>query len=223
MTCPADAATDQFEAAPRSPRRRRLLSGAALAGLAALTLLIGSGTLQPARADETAAAQAFIEKLGDEAIGFLSDKSLTPEQRATKFAALFQDKFAVESIARFVAGAAWRAAPEAEQKEYVDLFTTFVVNTYAQRLSSYSGEKLKVGAARAIDDSVVVNSEIVQQNGPATKVDWRLRSVGDGFKILDVIIEGISMAITQRSDFAADARNGLNGLIAALKRNRFSQ
>ena len=219
MTSPAVAANEQVSAMPR----RVALRAAALAGLAGMVLVLFCGVAPTARADDSKAAQAFIEKLGDDAISFLSDTSLTPDQRATKFAALFKNKFAVESIARFVAGAAWRAGTEAEQKEYIDLFTNFVVNTYAQRLSRYSGEQLKVGAARVIDDSVVVSSEIVQKNGPPTKVDWRLRNTPDGFRILDVIIEGISMAITQRSDFAADARNGLGALIASLKKSRFSQ
>ncbi|MEQ8344289.1 MAG: ABC transporter substrate-binding protein [Sneathiellaceae bacterium] len=214
-----------------SSRSRAAAAGSlgALAAIAVIAVLIVAGLPSQARAQDdaaTAQGKAFVVKLGDEAISFLADKSLSPEQRASRFAELFRDKFAVESIARFVAGAAWRAGTEAQQTEYVDLFTNFVVNTYAQRLSQYSGEKLKVGTARKIDDSVVVGSEIVQVTGPATKVDWRLRESGGSFKILDVIIEGISMAITQRSEFASVMRSGgggLDSLIAALKRNRFSQ
>jgi len=171
-------------------------------------------------------ARTFISDLGDEAISFLADRSLTQEQRAAKFAELFRGKFAVESIARFVAGAAWRTASEAEQAEYIDLFTRYVVNTYAQRLSAYSGEELRVETARSIDDSVMVGSAIVQPRGPSTKVDWRVRDRDGRYEILDVVIEGISMAITQRSEFASVIRSGgggLDALIAALKRSRFTQ
>lgn len=221
-----------ISASPCLSRPRRSGSGRPFASLAAIALgavMFVAGLMPDARADDNAAttdAKAFVEKLGDEAISFLADKSLSAEGRAERFAELFRNKFAVETIARFVAGGAWRAGTEAQQKEYVDLFTNFVVNTYAQRLSQYSGERLKVGAARQIDDSVIVGSEIMQQAGPATKVDWRLRDASGTYKILDVIIEGISMAITQRSEFASVMRSGdggLGALIAALKRNRFSQ
>lgn len=182
-----------------------------------------------ARAQGDAAADGarnFIQQLGDEAISFLSDRSMSQQDRAARFTELFQDKFAVDSIARFVAGAAWRQATPAQQQEYVDLFTKFVVNTYAQRLSQYSGEQLKVGTTRPVDgDSILVMSEIVQPNGPATKVDWRVRETDGSYRILDVIIEGISMAITQRSEFASVMRQGnggLQSLIDALKKSRFS-
>lgn len=207
-----------------------LARAAARSGLACLILALGllmhPGSVAAQDSADTEGARSFVGDLGDEAIAFLADRSLTQEERAAKFAELFRGKFAVESIARFVAGAAWRTASEAEQAEYIDLFTRYVVNTYAQRLSAYSGEELRVGTARPIDDSIVVSSRIVQPNGPATAVDWRLRDQDSSYQILDVIIEGISMAITQRSEFASVIRaggGGLDALIAALQRSRFTQ
>ena len=111
--------------------------------IAAFVLALAVATAAPAaRADSHLdASTKFISDLANEAIETLTDKSNTSEERRDKFRKLFRDGFAVNGIARFVAGRYWRKAPDAERTEYLALFEDVIVNTWADRFSQYSGQK----------------------------------------------------------------------------------
>jgi phospholipid transport system substrate-binding protein len=162
----------------------------------------------PARAADDAAG--FISDLGQRTVQILAAK--VPEgERESKFRAIFTEGFDVPAISRFVLGTYWRTATEAQRRDFVTLFETYVVHAYTVRFNDYGGEQLKVTAARAEDaDSSMVQSVIARPSGaPPIKVDWRVSKTPQGFKITDVVVEGVSMAVTQRQEFAAVIqRNG---------------
>ena len=206
---------------------------------AAVILAVGAGTV-PALAGDTAApavteaapaqvAQArtplpeagtFISGLASEAIAGMSDKTLTVDGRAQRFRKLLTTDFDVPEIARFVLGRYWRVATPEERTEYTKLFEDYIVNIYAARFQEYNGEQLKVNNAFRDDDGALVSSQIVRSSGPPVKVDWKLRTAAPSFKIVDVMVEGVSMSVTQRDDFSAaiQAHGGkVAGLIAMLR------
>ncbi|HWK46046.1 MAG TPA: ABC transporter substrate-binding protein [Stellaceae bacterium] len=185
--------------------------------LAALT----ASALSPARA-AASDPTAFIQGLGDQAIKLITDKSLTREARREQFTKLFTASFDVPSIGRFVLGRYWRTATPQQQSEYLQLFGEYVVSVYSDRFTDYSGEKFKVTGTRKDDDTNnTVSSEIDRPNGgPPIKIDWRVTNGADGYKITDVIVENLSMAITQRSEFSSIIERGggnVDALIALLK------
>jgi phospholipid transport system substrate-binding protein len=157
----------------------------------------------------------FIRSLGSEALAVLSPK-VEPSVRQIRFRQLYEDYFDTTTIARFVLGRYWWAATPVEQQQFKRLFEKYVVFAYSARLSAFSGETFRVTGARPDGNGFIVTSEIHHPEGqPPTPVYWRLTRKGGGLKIVDVIVEGISMAITQRSEFASViARNG--GSVAAL-------
>lgn len=157
----------------------------------------------------------FIAGLADQAIAGLADQSLTAEQRIQRFRTLLTTDFDMPAIARFVLGRYWRVATPQERDEYVKLFEEYVVQIYASRFQDYNGEKLKVDSAWRDDDGAVVTTSIVRQSGPPVKVDWKLRGSAPAFKIVDVMVEGVSMSVTQRDDFAA-AIQAHGGRVAGL-------
>ncbi|HEX9461116.1 MAG TPA: ABC transporter substrate-binding protein [Alphaproteobacteria bacterium] len=165
-------------------------------------------------------ASRFISALADEAIHGVTDTSITDPERIQRFRELLRLKFDIPSVSRFVLGRYWRAATPEERTEYTQLFEDYIVQTYATRFREYRGEGLRVGnATQASDQEILVVSNIVR-DGPPIRVEWKVRPDGNTFKIVDVIVEGVSMAVTQRDDFAAtiQARGGkVAGLIEALK------
>jgi len=185
----------------------------------ALALLFGVAEAQlPAAAEADPAA--LITDLGNRALEVLG-KSVSPRQREARFRQLFDQDFDVPAIAHFVLGRYWRTATRAEQQEFVRLFAAYTALAYSNRLAQYSGETLRVLGSRPELDGSIVSSEIVRTNGaPPAKVDWRLRSNGGTYKITDVIVDGISMAVTQRSEFASVIqRHGgeVEGLLTLLR------
>lgn len=180
--------------------------------------LLGAGAAAPA----TAALDpgAFINNLGNEALAALSPAA-SPQQRVLAFRALFRRDFDVPQIARFVLGPYWRIATPGQQQEFVRLFTNYIALAYSTRLSQYSGERLVVTGWRPIPGGAIVTSEVERPGGgQPVSIDWRLTRYDDAYKINDVLVDGVSMAITQRSEFASVIqRNGgsVQGLLAMLR------
>lgn len=159
---------------------------------------------RPASATPSPEAGTFIVTLADRAIAGLTDKNASRVDRESRFRTLLTDGFDVPHIARFVLGRYWRVASEAERAEYLQLFEDFIVHSYSQRFGEYAGENLKVMHARATPDGeALVVTDLQRPSGPPVKVEWRLRRDGPTFKITDVMVEGVSMSITQRDDFSA--------------------
>ena len=184
-----------------------------------LLLLVAAGAL-PAPGTAAADPAAFIDEMGKRALDVLSN-SPSASVRQARFRELFREDFDVPRIARFVLGRYWNVASEAERAEFQRLFEDYVVFAYSSRLSQYSGERFRVAGSHPEEGAVIVSSEIIRpgEDRPL-KVDWRLVRDRSALKIADVIVDGISMAVTQRSEFAAVIqRNGgqVNGLLTVMR------
>lgn len=165
-------------------------------------------------------AVAFMNTLWDRAVEVLSKKT-DPTVREARFRELFHTDFDCPGIARFVLGRYWRTASEEEQQEFVKLFEDYVVFVYTARLSNFGGEALKVRGSRSDGDGVIVSTDVVSPGTASPmRIDWRLVRDNGAYKISDVIVEGVSMAVTQRSEFASVVqRNGgqVRGLLAMMR------
>jgi phospholipid transport system substrate-binding protein len=184
----------------------------------ALALIVGA--LAPAMLAAAADPAAVINNLGNRALEVLG-KNATPAQRVARFHELFREEFDVPGIARFVLGRYWKTATTEQQEEFTKLFEDYIAIVYSSQLAAYSGETLKVTGSRADPEGAIVVSEIIRPSGaPPVKVEWHLTDLHGTYKIRDVAVEGISMAVTQRSEFASVIqRNGgqVQGLIAQLR------
>ena len=178
--------------------------------------------LQPAAAGTKTspeAAEKFIRTLGDEAVKLLSDKSIPLTDREAKIRELLRQNFDLVTIGRFVLSKYWRTATPDQQAEYISLFSEFVLKTYARRLGGYAGERFKINSAKPLGSrDAVVLTEITRPSGPPITAGWRVRDTNDNYRIIDVMVEGVSMAAAQRSEFETIVRNqGLVGLIEILR------
>jgi phospholipid transport system substrate-binding protein len=188
----------------------------AVARLSILLIVAALSAPVPARAAPSDAA-GFISDLGERAINVLTSTKSEPE-RETAFRKLFDEGFDVPGIARFVLGPYWRTATDAQRDEFTKLFETYIIHAYVVRFSAYSGQQLKITGSRPEGDNALVNSQITGiSNSPPVKVDWRVAKLDSGYKITDVIVEGVSMAVTERQEFASVIQRGGGQLEALLK------
>jgi phospholipid transport system substrate-binding protein len=175
-----------------------------------------------AQAADPEAAKTFVRSLANEAIQLMGRKDFPGPERTQKFRELFKRGFDVDAIGRFVLGRFWRDATEAEQQEYLRLFEDLIVATYAGRFSEYSGETLTVMDARPEEDRfILVTSHVNRLAGnPPIRLDWRVVEKDGTFKIVDVVVEAVSMSVTQRSEFSSVIQRGggkVQSLIVALR------
>ena len=150
---------------------------------------------------------AFIKELGTAAISMVSDKELDQKARIKRFRVLLKNGFALKAISKFALGRYWKKTSPEQKERYTKLFEEYVVASYANRLREYGGETFQVTGEKMSDKtSASVSTLILRPKGEPVRVIWQVRNHGDRLKIIDVVIEGISMSLTQRSDFAAAIR-----------------
>lgn len=173
--------------------------------------------------DMEAGAQTFIGKLAEEAFISLTKSELSTTERRQLFRDLMRRYFAFNAIAKWVLGRYWKRATDVEKDEYLTLFEKLMVITYADRFEAYTGEKLIVKKAEIrgkID--ILVHSLLERPNGlEPVAVIWRLRPKDSSFKIVDVMVEGLSMGITQQKEFSSVIRknnNKVEGLLSELRK-----
>jgi phospholipid transport system substrate-binding protein len=178
----------------------------------ALGCLIFALALSPglAKALDTAQAAAFLNSLQTEAAAQLGDTAVSSEEKEQRFRKLFNENFDVPAIGRFVVGRYWRSASEAEREEFLSVFEDAMVQRFLPLLAENSSDRFQVGNVTAdsrSEDMALVDSVIERQEGEPYKVTWRLRESDGSFKILDIVAEGVSMAITYRSEYATVLKN----------------
>jgi len=148
--------------------------------------------------------EAFILSLADRALALVTDNGQSMAEKRARFDELLGDTFDMEGIGRFLLGRYWRTTPPEVQQEYLKAFTENIVYTYTARFDEYSGQKLKIDGSREDGSFTIVNSRIVDPKGsPDVRVEWRLIRMGDSFRVADVVIEGVSMSVTQRQEYAS--------------------
>lgn len=161
----------------------------------------------PAQADSTKAASDYIQHLGDQALTIISNKSSSKDQKQKKLESLFSDSVDFKWVARFVMGRYWRQASDAQKTRYVDEYKKFLILHYTSRFIDYTSGTFKVTDTRQDrDNEYTVSMELKsdeKSNDPPVFVDYRVRSEKGSFKIFDVIVEGVSLITTQRSEFAS--------------------
>ena len=182
-----------------------------------LGLVCALGVLTSAMA-QTSGASQFIRNLGDEAIKVLASRDIALDAREARFRTLLANGFDLDFISRFVLGRFWREASLEQRSSYQQLFTEYVLRVYSSRLGGYAGESLNIVAERAAGKrDVMIATQIDRPSGPPIRAEWRVRKKNGAYRIIDVMVEGVSMAATQRSEFASVIkRNGIDGLIHLL-------
>ncbi|MBP5343654.1 MAG: ABC transporter substrate-binding protein [Alphaproteobacteria bacterium] len=147
-------------------------------------------------------AISFVDDLADDIISNVLTAEVTPEQKLETFRAAFTKAVDLKSVGQFVLGVYWRKANDADKQEFLDAFTEFTTKTWADRFDMYHGQDiLFTGVRNAERNQYYVDSQI--QDKEPVEVIWRLRQKGDSYKIIDIIVEGVSMAMSYRNEYSA--------------------
>lgn len=163
----------------------------------------------------------FVSEFAQKGIVEILAAKIANAEKQTRFRAMFTNYFDLPAIGRFVLGRYTRTVKPEEMNSFSPLFEDVIVYTWSRRFSEYNGQTLKVGVSTPDgDDGAIVKSTIVGNAGESFAVDWRLRKRPDGWKIVDVIVAGVSMAITYRQEYTTliAQQGGFPGLLAQLQK-----
>ncbi len=165
-------------------------------------------------------AGEFVKSLANDAITNLTLRTMTDAERKANLRGILKSYFDVRSIGKWVLGRHWRRASARERAEYLRLFEDLIVNNYAQRFKGYSNEKIKLMGTASRGQTAIVKSVIERAGQKPIRVDWRVTYPDGRYKIFDIVVEGVSMIQTQRSEFSSVIRRSggkISGLIKTLK------
>jgi len=187
--------------------------------VATLCLAVFGAARSSASADLAARAARFIEARGAELIAVVNGNGSAEEKRE-KVTEILRESVDVRGLAQFVLGRHWRTATEAQRSEYLALFEQVLVRNLSARFGELAGVTFTLARNQMVsEDEAVVSTVVARQNTQAVTLDWRVAEVDGKPKIVDVVAEGTSLRITQRSEYAAVVQRtgGIEGLLRAMR------
>jgi phospholipid transport system substrate-binding protein len=200
------------------PSRRLAIS--AVLGVAALASPLAALAQGGAR---DAGAEAFVQTRAQKIIGVLANKSMTTAQKNASFHTAIDELADVPRVTNFVLGKYARTITPDQKARFSVAFRTYAEGVYQNRLGDYHGENLKVtGSVVRKPGDVIVNTVVAGgQVSQPLPVAWRVLNTGGAWKVVDVQVSGVWLAITQQQDFVStidNAGGNIDVLIGQLQR-----
>jgi phospholipid transport system substrate-binding protein len=178
----------------------------------------------PARAQQDLGPEDLVRKVTQDVLAAIrSDKQLAAgdKQKALRLA---EEKVLplidFEEATRLAVGRAWAQAAPEQRKKLVEEFRKMLVRTYSNAISAYEGQTMKVLPVRMKpgDTEVTVHNQYVRAGGTPLPIAYQMHKTGQGWKIYDITVEGVSLVLTYRSEFDAIVKqSGIDGLIKRLE------
>ena len=183
--------------------------GAWLRGLVVVaSVLLTSIAADRAQAGE--ATEAMRATIG-EVLRILADKDLKQPSKANDRRQLLEkvvgERFDYQEMSRRSLGAPWANLAEKDKQEFVSLFQTLLVNTYADKIESYSGEGVQYVNERNEKEYAEVRTKVLTGK-TEIPLDYRLLHKGSDWRVYDVVVDGVSLVNNYRGQFSKILRNG---------------
>ena len=153
--------------------------------------------------------EKFVSTFTEEAISILSNDTINDSEKTRAFTSLVMSSIDLPLISKFVLARSWKESSDDQKQRYLIAFKDYFVNSYANKLDQYSGEKIAIIDSEEAGKYVIVNSNIVREGTDTLKINlkWRLLNRDGQIKIIDLNIEGISLIIAQREEFQSFLAN----------------
>ena len=187
---------------------------------ASAILLSVSGLRAWAQADRSAEANRFIEQFGNQMVGIVNEDAALAAKRQ-QMTPLVERALAVNDIGAFVLGRYWRIASAPQQQRFLQLFHAVLINNIIDKLGDFRGVGFRMTQTTVRDGDYLVGTLISRPNQQPNNAQWVVSFESGRPVIIDVIAEGTSLRLTQRSDYAAFLsrnNNNTDALLSALER-----
>ena len=168
------------------------------AGIAAALVTLPASAADPAQ---------LIQSTATEVIEIIKATTPGPARQAA-IQRVLQTNFDLPYMGQQALGANWNKASEAQRVRFLKAAESAEARAYSERFGQYGGQTLTVGKVTTRPNGLfIVDSQLSQSNGQPIKLQWEVRDAGQGLRITDVKVEGVSMVMTRRSDFNSYIQN----------------
>ncbi len=165
-------------------------------------------------------AEAFVLKLTDDAKIIFNDKSLNKDSRLKKLNDLSAKYLDLEALAGYTLGDYREKATTAEKESFNKLFREYFIKNMSSKLNDFSDQDLKIIYSKKINENnIIVSTKIFsKKDAQEIAVEWRIYIKDSKLLARDLVVEGLSLARTQKEEFASIIANkGFAGVISALE------
>lgn len=192
-----------------------------------LALAVGIFLLLNAGQGVAGQATDQLKQSMDRVLAILTDPTLKgtakAQERRQKLKEVIYSRFDFNEMARRSMGPHWQKRSAEEQKEFVRLFTILLEESYLDTLEAYNGEKITFVNERQDNDFSEVNTRVIDNKGTPFSLDYRLQDVNGDWKVVDVVIENVSLVNNYRAQFnRVLAKSSYTDLIEAMKQKKLS-
>ena len=164
-------------------------------------------------------AEQLIQSTTENAKAIILDNNIKIEEKKKKIEQIALKVVDVDGLSRFTLGSSKKDLNNEQLKIYTKTFRIFFAKNISSRLQNYSDQNIKVIGSKKINDNyVLVKSKMIsKKDNQEIKIDWRVFKIKDKLVIRDLVVEGLSLAKTQREEFRSILiSKGFDGLIASL-------
>ncbi len=167
-------------------------------------------------------ADIFIQSVVNRAAETLSG-NLTKDERIEKLKDIARETVDIDGIGRYTLGSYRSKITDSQMIEYKFLFQEYFLKTFSSRLAEYSNPEIEVVSKKKLNENYTMVSSILvsTEQRPEVKIDWRVSTKNpDNLLIMNLVIEGLSLARTQKEEFSSIIQNNdgdINALFSTLK------
>ncbi|MBR1374390.1 ABC transporter substrate-binding protein [bacterium] len=167
-------------------------------------------------------AMKMVENVTKEGIEQIINSNASIEEKNKIFRQLFTQNLDLDFIGKYVLGRYWRTATPAQQKEFIELYKELNVQTWSKRFDEFKGRQFVFEGTSPANNpnQIFVDTNVPMKEGAPAVVKWRVNNVNGKLKIIDIIIENVSLAQTARNEytsFIAKSPKGVEGLLENLR------
>ena len=165
--------------------------------------------------------KTFINELVNDVLNTLSDKNISKIEKTRKVETVALQNIDIEALGMYTLGQVRKDLDQETLKEYKNLFEKYFLKSLTSRLNEYSSQKFEVIKAEQKSETyTIVSSKIVEKSSvPEIKINWRVYTKNPAKPLIrDLIVEGLSLARTQREEFASILNSNNNDINILLKK-----
>ena len=164
-------------------------------------------------------AEAFIRSTTAKGVEEIINANVSNEEKDKRFYDLLNGALDMDFIGQFVLGRNWRTATAVQRKDFIEVYRDLNIKTWSKRFNEFKGKNFvfKGTAPSSSKGQVFVTTEVPMDQGAPAKVLWRVREKDGNYKIVDIVIEGVSLAQASRSEYTSFIKNNPDGLDALIK------
>lgn len=168
-------------------------------------------------------AEDFVKNITKQGIEEIINSDVTQAEKDQRFAKLFNEYLDLDFIGRFVLGRYWKTATPKQRSEFITVYRELNIKTWSKRFDEFKDKIFIFNGTTpsSSQNQIFVNSTVPMDQGAPAKVVWRVKETNGQFKVVDIIIENVSLAITARNEYTTYIRkspDGIDGLINDLKK-----